>query len=134
MCLFPSSREELSQSVSNKFSYFQLIICLIVLDSSGYQYSTNTFIYSLKNYYGYGYFKKDVNSNYEYATYSYYNYGPTFGGGHDIYVADWAGSNYNSYFYCHCYSYTSPYCDCSMWTGNNNFCPHDLEVYYEVTP
>ena len=100
--------------------------------SAGYQYSTNTFIYSLKNYYGYGYFKKDVNTNYWYATYSYYSYGPTFGGGHDIYIADNAGNNYNSYFNCRCYSYTSPYCNCYMWTGSNNFCPSELEVYNEV--
>ena len=107
------------------------VVCLFS-GSSGYQYSTNTFIYSLKNNYGYRYFKKDVNSNYWGATYSYYNYGPTFGGGHDIYIADNAGYNYNSYFYCHCYSYTSPYCDCSMWTGSNTFCPNELEVFYEV--
>ena len=100
--------------------------------SSAWQYSTNTFIYSLRNYYGYGYFKKDVNTNYVYATYTWNGYGPTFGGGHDIYIADDVGNNYNSYFYCHCYSYTSPYCDCHMWTGNNNFCPDELEVYYEV--
>ena len=100
--------------------------------SSAYQYSTNTFIYSLRNYNSYGYFKKDVNNYYQYATYTYSGYGPTFGGGHDIYIADDAGNNYNSYFYCQCYSYTSPYCGCYMWTGSNNFCPDELEVYYEV--
>ncbi|KAM7439996.1 hypothetical protein ABFA07_010748 [Porites harrisoni] len=102
--------------------------------SSGWQYSTNTFIYSLKNYYGYGYFKNDVNANYRYATYSYYNYFPTFGVGHDIYIADNAGYNYNSFFNCGCSTYASPYsyCYCSMWTGSNTFCPDELEVFYEV--
>ena len=107
------------------------VVC-VYSDYDGYQYSTNTFIYSLRNYYGYGYFKKDVNRYYRYATYSYYNYGPTFGGGHDIYIADNARYNYNSYFGCGCYSYTSPYCDCSMWTGSSSFCPDELEVFYEV--
>ena len=88
-------------------------------------------MYSLQNYYGYGYFKKDVN-DYSTATYSYYNYGPTFGGGHDIYIADNAGYSYNSYFYCNCHSYTSPCYSCYVWTGNNNFCPNELEVFYEV--
>lgn len=98
--------------------------------SYGYIYSTRAFIFSLKNYYGYGYFKNDVNTYPSYATYSSYNYGPTFGGGHDIYVADYASSNYNSYFYCH--SYTSPYCNNYLWTGNNNFCASEVEVYYEA--
>lgn len=49
---------------------------------------------SLKAYNGYGYSKKDSSSP-SYATYSYYNYDPTFGSGHDIYLADYANSNYN---------------------------------------
>lgn len=102
-----------------------------LLGSSGsYQYSTNTFIYSLKNYYGYGYFKNDVSYHYDEATYSNYNYGPTFGGGHDIYIADNANSNYNSY--CNCHSYRSPYCDNNIWTGGQYFNPEEVEVYYEV--
>jgi len=98
--------------------------------SHGYQYSTKTFIFSLRNYYGYGYFKNDVNNYYQYSTYSNDNYGPTFGGGHDIYIADYANTNYNSYF--NCYSYTSPYCDNYLWTGSSSVCPDEIEVYYEV--
>ena len=110
---------------------FVLVVFLFFsTGDSGWQYSTNSFIFSLKNYYGYGYFKNDVNNYYQYATYSSYSYGPTFGGGHDIYIADYANTNYNSYFYC--YSYTSPYCDSYLWAGNNNVCPDEIEVYYEV--
>jgi len=98
--------------------------------NAGYQYTTKSFIFSLKNSYGYGYFKNDINQYYQYATYSAYNYGPTFGGGHDIYLADNAGYNYNSGF--NCYSYTSPYCDNYIWVGSRSFCPDELEVYYEV--
>ena len=107
------------------------VVC-IYSDYDGYQYSTNAFIYSLRNYYGYGYFKKDVNQYHGYATYSYYDRFPSFGAGHDIYIADNAGYNYNSGFYCGCYSYTSPYCDCNIWTGSGSFCPNELEVFYEV--
>lgn len=71
-----------------------------------------------------------MNTDYVYATYSYYNYGPTFGGGHDIHIADNAGSNYNSY--CSCSSYRSPYCDNNIWTGSTYFNPAEVEVYYEV--
>ena len=105
-------------------------ICLSPGSSGGsYQYSTNTFIYSLKNYRGYGYFKNDV-SSYQHATYDYYGYGPTFGGGHDIYIADNARYNSNSYFYCS--SYSSSYCDNSIWTGGMYFSPQEVEVYYEM--
>ena len=114
-----------------------LIVCVLFFVSSGsagYQYSTNTFLYSLKNYYGYGYFKQDITNGYNsYATYSYYTRGPTFGGGHDMYIADNAGRNTNSDFGCH--SYSSPYCDNHLWVGSrygNNFRPDELEVYYEV--
>lgn len=104
-------------------------ICLSSGSSNSYQYSTNTFIYSLKNYYGYGYFKNDV-STYQYATYNYYGYGPTFGGGHDIYIAE--NARYNSYSYFNCHSYSGPYCDNSIWTGGQSFSPEEVEVYYEM--
>ena len=114
-----------------------LIVCVLFFLSSGsagYQYSTNTFLYSLKNYKGYGYFKQDItNGHYQYATYSQYNHGPTFGGGHDLAIGDNAGGNINSYFSCH--SYRSPYCDNYLWVGSrygNDFRPDELEVYYEV--
>ena len=121
-----------------RLSYTEsLIVCVLFFVSSGsagYQYSTNTFLYSLKNYYGYGYFKQDITNGYSSsATYSYYYYGPTFGGGHDMYIADNAGRNTNSYFSCH--SYRRPYCDYSIWVGTrygNNFRPDELGVYYEV--
>ena len=71
-----------------------------------------------------------MNYHYGEATYSNYNYGPTFGGGHDIYIADNAGYNYNSY--CSCHSYTSPYCNNNIWTGSQNFNPEEVEVYYEM--
>ena len=111
-------------------AFFNNNVCLSSGSSGSYQYSSNTFIYSLKNYYGYGYFKKDVNAHYYYAAYSNYDYGPTFGGGHDLYIADNARYNHNSY--CYCYSYTSPYCDNNIWTGNQNFSPEEVEVYYEI--
>ena len=113
-----------------------LIVCVLFfvsLGSAGYQYSTNTFLYSLKNYYGYGYFKTDISNNYHLATYSDSGYLPTFGG-HDIYIADNAGYNTNSYF-SNCNEYRPPNCDYGIWVGTqygNNFCPDELEVYYEV--
>ena len=110
------------------------VLFFVFSASSGYQHSTNTFLYSLKNYKGYGYFKQDItNGYYGYATYDENGYGPTFGGGHDMKIADNAGGNINSYFRCH--SYRSPYCDYRIWVGTrygDNFRPDELEVYYEV--
>ncbi|PFX14672.1 Fibrillin-1 [Stylophora pistillata] len=101
--------------------------------SYGYSYSSTAFIFSLKNYYGYGYFKKNIYSGYRrYATYSYYYYGPTFGHGHDIYVANNANSNYNSYFNG-CNTYGGSYCNNNLWTGSRNFCADEIEVFYETT-
>jgi hypothetical protein len=59
-------------------------------------YDPNAFIFSLR---------RSGNSNKErfnvtqptYAFYSHSSYGPTFGGGHDIYVSDSSNTNENSY-------------------------------------
>ena len=113
------------------------MFCCFVSSASpgGYQYSTNTFLYSLKNYYGYGYFKQDItNGYYSTAIYNNNGYGPTFGGGHDMKIADYAGGNTNSCVNCHSYR-SGPYCSYKIWVGTlygNNFCPDELEVYYEV--
>ena len=110
------------------------VFCFFVSSGSvGYQYSTNTFLYSLKNYGGYGYFKMDITQDYHEATYSYYSYFPTFGH-HDIYIADNAGHNTNS-FIAICQAYRGSYCDNSLWVGTryeSGFSPDELEVYYEV--
>ncbi|XP_015767022.1 PREDICTED: uncharacterized protein LOC107345789 isoform X1 [Acropora digitifera] len=92
--------------------------------------SSKAFIYSLRNYYGYGYFKRDVTS-FSYATCSNSNYGPTFGGGHDIHLANNAGSNYLSYN-SFCSSYRGPHCSKYVFTGTSMFRPSNVEVYYEA--
>ena len=111
-------------------NYFQRILSFYFSGSAyNYIYSPNAFIYSLRNYYGYGYFKNDV-TNPSYATYSHSGYGPTFGSGHDIYLSDNAGYNYNNYFSCS--GYNDRYCDNYLWVGSYNFCPSNAEVYYEA--
>ena len=49
-------------------------------------------------------------------------------------IADNARYNTNSYF-SDCNSYRKPYCNNYIWVGSrygNNFCPDELEVFYEV--
>ena len=67
--------------------------------------------------------------------YHCYNYGPTFGGGHDIYISNNALSNSGSYTYCgQTYSVPSGYSagNCGFYTGVRPFTPTDIEVFYEI--
>lgn len=115
--------------VTSREGCFPMVLSISFSGFAGYISSSKAFIYSLKDYYGYGYFKKDVTIS-RYAIYSDYHYGPTFGGGHDIYVANNAGYNYNSN--CGCHSYSGRYCNGYIFTGSGNFRPSNLEVYYEA--
>ena len=63
--------------------------------------------------------------------------GPTFGRGcgHDIYISEDSGNNQKSYTKCGC-TYTTPsgYSNgnCGFFTGESNFSPTDVEVFYEA--
>ena len=76
---------------------------------------------------------------YGYSIYSCSSYGPTFGGGHDIYIASYASSNENSYSNLgHTYSPPSGHSYGSSFTlsflaGSYNFQPYEVEVFYEST-
>ena len=66
------------------------------------------------------------------AIYSQYNYGPTFGGSHDINIADYANSNTNSYTnFGESYSVPSGVQDKNtILAGTNYFTPDEVEVFY----
>jgi len=78
--------------------------------------------------------------SYQDATFVYYaNYGPTFGTGHDIYIASYASSNTNSYSNLgHGYnppaghSYGTSFTR-SFLAGSYSFQPDEVEVFYEST-
>ena len=117
--------------VTSNESCFQAVLSIsFSAGTPPYISSSKAFIYSLRNYYGYGYFKRDV-TYFSYATCSSPNYGPTFGGGHDIHLANNAGSNYGSYN-SFCSSYRGPYCNKYVFTGTSRFRPSNVEVYYEA--
>ncbi|XP_044163464.1 uncharacterized protein LOC122947919 [Acropora millepora] len=102
--------------------------------------SSKSFIYSLYNVNGYHPFKLQIKSGHEgYAIYTCSSYGPTFGGGHDIHIANDAASNQGSYFTCGNsyqlppgYSSASSSCHASF-AGSQHFTPTDIEVFYETT-
>ncbi|XP_078345652.1 uncharacterized protein LOC144631135 [Oculina patagonica] len=101
-----------------------------------YSYASKAFIFSLYNAKGYNPVKLTQYQNQQNAMYSYTNYGPTFGGGHDIYISDNALSNQNSYTECgYTYSVPSGYSAgdyCNFFTGGRHFTPTNIEVFYEI--
>lgn len=73
--------------------------------------------------------KKDNNQGTVYATYAYSNYLPTFGGGHDIYLAENCNQNSSSYANFN-YSYDSKGRGRDDLTGAYNFQVKELEMYH----
>ncbi|XP_078383091.1 uncharacterized protein LOC144665680 isoform X1 [Oculina patagonica] len=99
--------------------------------SSSYGSSSNAFIFSLRNKEGLGPFKSMVKRS-QYAIYKYSGYGPRFGGGADIYIADNANSNTGSYTnFGHSYSVPSGVqSGNTILAGTGHFTPDEVEVFY----
>jgi len=101
--------------------------------SGGYGFTSNAFIFSLRNKDGLGPFKSMVTDSSD-AIYRSSSYGPTFGSGFDIRIANNANSNTNSYsdFGQHG-DYSVPSGVESKYTilaGTRNFTPDEVEVFY----
>ena len=107
-----------------------------------YQYDSKAFLFSLVNKPGWAPVKLSQSGQYSYGKESIYfdsSYGPTFGGGHDIYVNNYASSNSDSYTSLgHTYSPPSGYSYGSTFTrtflaGTYEFTPDEIETFYETT-
>ena len=97
----------------------------------GYRTTDKAFIYSLSNKEGLRPFKSKV-KNPSQAIYMNPSYGPTFGGGHDIYIADKANGNINSYAQIG-FSYNRPSGvkdQKTILAGSFRFTPGEVEVFY----
>ena len=97
----------------------------------GYGTTSNSFIFSLLDKEGLAPFKSMV-TNTSLAIYREAGYGPTFGGGHDIYIADNANQNANSSTnfgtsYSLPNKVTDPY---TILAGARYFSPDEVEVFY----
>ena len=110
--------------------------------SNQYLSSSTAFIFSLVNKPGWGpvtFRPPGKYYSYQHATYDYFAYGPTFGSGHDIYIASYASSNTISYTNLgHAYSPPTghSYGDSftrSFLAGSYTFQPDEVEVFYEST-
>ena len=99
---------------------------------NAYGHTHNAFIFSLRNSQGPGPFKSKVKEPQQ-AIFKSLTKGPTFGGGHDIMIANDANNNKDSYTQLgHSYHLPTrvndPYT--TFLTGSRNFSPTELEVFY----
>jgi hypothetical protein len=108
--------------------------------SYGYwTYDPNAFIFSLRRSGISNKERLNVTNPY-YAIYGHYSYGPTFGGGHDIYVSDYSNTNeYSSSNLGHSYqlpentTYGSEEAKIYL-AGSYTWQTTEIEVYQLVTP
>ena len=121
------------------FSYF-----LATGSDCQYQYDSQAFLFSLVNKPGWAPVKLPQTGQYNNHRYSIlecssHAYGPTFGAGHDIYIADYASSSSSSYTNLgHQYSAPSGYSYGSTFThtflaGTYQFTPDEVETFYKTT-
>ena len=114
----------------------------LIDSSSGYQYDSKAFLFSLVNKPGWAPVKlpqtgKD-SSNRAHSIYSGSSYGPVFGGSNDIYISNYASSNSNSYNdlgYTYSppsgYGYGSTFAR-TFLAGSYKFTPDEVETFYET--
>lgn len=90
--------------------------------SSNYKNDSTAFVFSLDT-------KKMYKSSNGNSIYCHLSYGPTFGGGHDLYIANGCMTSNKTACYCNCPStYTG--CKKSELTGGEyNFEVKEVEVY-----
>ena len=116
------------------YLYFSLID-----SSSGWQYDSKAFLFSLVNKPGWAPVKLPRTGGYTvYSIYSGPSYGPLFGGGNDIRISNYASSNSNSYGNLgYTYSPPSGYSHGSTFAqtflaGSYKFTPDEVETFYET--
>ncbi|KAL9963156.1 hypothetical protein ACROYT_G032331 [Oculina patagonica] len=111
--------------------------------SCAYRYNSAAFLFSLVNQPGWKplqiYQTGKDSPNKAHSIYSCSSYGPTFGGGHDFYIASYASTRTNSYTnlgYTYGppagHSYGSSFAK-SFLAGSYKFQPDEVEVFYETT-
>ena len=122
-------------------SCFPFLFSLI--DSSNYkfQYDSKAFLFSLVNKPGWAPVKLPQTGKYssrrKYSVCFHSSYGPTFGGGKEIYISNYASSNSHSYSNLgHTYSspggnsYSSIFSQ-TFLAGTHHFTPDEVETFYE---
>ena len=99
-----------------------------------YGYDSEAFLFSLVNGPGWAPVKlnQSGDSRRQYSIYSCSYYGPTFGGGHDINIADNAAYS-NSYLYTYSLPSGYSYSSSSFLAGSYYFTPDETETFFYKT-
>ena len=128
-----------------KISQMALLFHLYFLVGSGSRcwYDSNAFLFSLVNKPGWAPVRLPQTGKYssrrQHSIEDIPSYGPSFGGGHDMYISDFASSNSNSYSNLgNTYSPPSGYSYGSTFVrtflaGTYQFTPGEIEKFYETT-
>ena len=100
-----------------------------------WEYDSKAFLFSLVNQPGWAPVKLNPSGSYSLSQYSVYicsSYGPTFGGGHDIYIANNAAYSSSSYSYHYTYGPPSGYGygPSSFLAGSSYFTPDEIETFF----
>ena len=129
-------------SESRKWQLFSIPFSLLA-SSSTYQYDSKAFLFSLVNKPGWapvklpqtGKYSSSKTNSLRFAS----SFGPTFGGGYDIYLSNYASSNTNSYSRLghtygppRGYSYGNTFAN-TFLAGSHHFQPDEIETFYETT-
>eukprot|EP00049_Salpingoeca_infusionum_P016117 m.324683 g.324683 ORF g.324683 m.324683 type:complete len:619 (-) comp16013_c0_seq4:279-2135(-) len=102
--------------------YFGGLSTIPFTSSNSYRSSSSNFLWRY-----YSSFSKTTSMRYpQYAIYDRYNYGPTFGGGHDWHVDGSINYMYNNY-----HSYSGNGYTTSWLSGSYSMYASDLEVFYQ---
>ena len=124
------------------WSSFSFLIFPTGYSCSYYRYDSQAFLFSLVNKPGWAPVKLPQTgqySSYRYSIFACSSYGPIFGGGHDIYIVNYASSSSSS---CTAlgYTYSAPsgYSLGSTFSntflaGTYYFTPDEVETFYETT-
>ena len=142
MGLFRKDRSDFANLLTTYFFVYSIVYFRLAY-SCRWSYDSAAFLFSLVNKPGWQPQKLDQTGYYSsskaYSIYSCYSYGPTFGWGHDIYIASYASTSYSSYSNLG-YNYGPPagYSEGSSFAqsflaGSYNFQPDEVEVFYETT-
>ena len=115
----------------------------VVGSGSRYRYDSNAFLFSLVNKPGWAPVRLRQTGKYssrrQHSIEDIPSYGPSFGGGHDIHITDFASSKRSSFSnlgYTYSppsgYAYSSTFAQ-TFLAGTYVFTPGEIETFYETT-
>ena len=124
-------------------TYLTSSVSFLLASGDRYQYDSKAFLFSQVNKPGWAPVKLSQSgqssSSRAHSIFFRSTYGPTFGGGHDINIKNYASSNSNSYSdlgYTYSppsgYSYRSTFAQ-TFLAGSYGFTPDEVETFYETT-